>query len=146
MSYQISPLTIYWQKINAATFLYGTTLTYNKDGSIQFENNLMAPSTIIHEWHSHGVYQAKRVISPLPLLIPNKQYELIANMTTFPQNSIFIGIRFYDRYEKELDFIILKETTNEFKVPNQTYQYCIQLINAGCHRIEFNHLTLKEII
>ncbi|MBF0780166.1 MULTISPECIES: accessory Sec system protein Asp3 [unclassified Granulicatella] len=139
----IAPIVIQWSK-GGASFLYGTHLEYQKDGSIIFENNLMTSGTIVQEWISHGVYQATRRISPLPLLIPGKTYQLIANMTCVPQNSIFIGIKFFDRYEHELDFVILKESTNQFNVPEQTYQYRIQLINAGCKRIDFHSLVLQE--
>lgn len=139
----MSPIAIYWRQGTGKPFLYGTHLSYQVDGQVIFDNPLMSSGTIIQEWHSHGVYQATREISPLPLLVPGQTYELIADMQSQPAQRVFIGISFFNRYDQKLGFKVLKEQQTRFSVPPQTYHYCIQLMNAGCSRLRFNGLKLQ---
>ncbi|NEW63222.1 accessory Sec system protein Asp3 [Granulicatella sp. zg-ZJ] len=138
---------IYWSNYTANTYLYGSSIDYIAPDNVVFENELMPSGTRIQTWKSKTHYQADRQALQLPILLASKTYKLQANINTTPSNTLYVRLNFFDRFDECLSFVMLKDlsTSLEFVCPLGTQYYTVELMSAGCVRLEFHYLTISEV-
>ena len=138
MKYQID-----WVNDTKNTYLYGSQLRFIGKRVI-FKNRLMPSGNAIKTWSSRSQFQANRILPELPLLQRGETYYLSFQGQTKPENSLYLRIAFFDRFQKEISFEVLKEGKSDFVYPIEAYSYSIQLINAGCTEVVFDALSLSD--
>lgn len=134
---------IYWKRVSNRNYLYGSSIHIN-GRKIRFYNELMPPSLVIQEWNSLSSYQSNHLQPDLPLLKKGSLYQISSYIELVPEKSLYVRIEFFDRFSQLIDFKIFKEMTGQFRYPESAYSYRIQLVNAGCQSIEFDHLLLQS--
>ncbi|MTB64874.1 accessory Sec system protein Asp3 [Streptococcus sp. zg-86] len=135
---------IYWGKIGPETYLTGSILI-PKNKTIQIENILIPSGTTMYKWSSSKNYQAAREQANLPLLTRDAVYHLHLSAEVTPSQSVYVRVNFYDRFNKAIDFTILRSSEEQFTYPHEAYYYDIELINAGCTKMIFHYLELEEV-
>ncbi|MGT2799030.1 accessory Sec system protein Asp3 [Streptococcus marmotae] len=135
---------IYWGKIGLETYLTGSVII-PRNKTIQIENILIPPGAIMYKWSSSKNYQAAREQANLPLLTRGATYHLHFSAETIPAQSIYLRVNFYDRFQKAVDFVILKSSDESFTYPPEAYYYDIELVNAGCTKMLFRYLEVEEV-
>lgn len=136
---------IFWGEKTAATFLYGSTIQFLKNKRVIFKNLYMAPSLVIKEWQSQQNFQGTRQVTTLPNLKTGQTYRINVIADVIPLNTMHIKMSFYDYSNECIDFIISTTHTFEVLIPNNTYAYTMQLINAGCYTIDFTKIEVSSI-
>jgi len=135
---------IYWNEYSFETYLYGSQIFFHQKDDVEFINELMPPGTIIKKWYSRVNYQEKKTEPALPLISGENRYHISLDLDTFGDGDVLIQLVFFDRYEKEVDKLMIREKQKDFRFPIKTYSYEIRLINAGAKHIRFHSFTLKE--
>lgn len=131
---------IYWNDYGFESYLYGSKIVFeNKD--VTFSNELMSPGTVIKAWYSKVNFQDKKTEPTLPMVDGDNSYNLKRDIDG---DNLIIRIVFFDRYENELESLIMREESFDFKCPIKTYSYQIELINGGKANFVFHKLVLKE--
>ncbi len=135
---------IYWQPNIGKTYMYGSNINYLTKDHVIFENNFFPAGSCIHSWTSLGNYQDQRSARQLPLLEKGCQYDIKLDATTSPQKTLYIQLKFYDRYESLLDVVTIKDKQGSFVYPNDAYYYELSLINGGLKEIIFHNLVITD--
>lgn len=135
---------IYWNEYSFETYLYGSEITFHQKDHVELKNALMPPSSVIKTWYSKVNYQMKRVEPSLPMIDGESQYHLSMQLETEDQGNVLVKITFYDRYENEAGFQIMRGKEMDFTCPLKTYSYTIQLIHAGSTHFHFHSMKLTE--
>lgn len=136
-----------WRHYMADSYMYGSKIEFKDDRSVVYKNRLMPPGTVIHKWFSQTNFQAQRVEPSLPLIDGEAVYSIVMNIDyNSPESKeLMLRILFYDRYDEEVDSIIVREGRAVFKPSIKTYSYCIELINGGNADFTFRSLVIKEV-
>lgn len=134
---------IYWNDYSFNSYLYGSKIEFN-NRDVKFSNSLMSPGSIIKTWYSKVNFQEKRVEPTLPMIDGENSYNLSRDIECLNKEDIIIRIVFFDRYENEVDSLIIREESVDFTCPIKTYSYQIELINGGKCDFVFHKLVLKE--
>lgn len=135
---------IFWTTLAHSTYVYGAEIGV-KEGRVFYENPLLPVGAIVKEWRSQYNYQGSRVIPELPILKRGQTYTVSLVADIIPQNSIYIQIECYDRYNHRVDLIVMKDVREKFVFPLDAYTYSIQLLNAGCHQLLFDYIEITEV-
>ena len=136
---------IYWRDWTADTYLYGSKIQFHKKDEIEFWNEMMAPGIIIKQWYSKTNYQANKIEPTLPLIDGENRYQLVVNIDCEEKEHFLIRLVFYDKYDKEVGFVNIRDQVTDFKCPIQTYSYKMQLINSGMTHFYFHYVVLRDI-
>lgn len=81
----------------------------------------------------------------MPLLKKGQTYRLDAFYTTVPQDSVYLKVSFWDRYDKEVKQIIEKSHSVTFVYPKEAYYYSITLLSAGVLELNFKGMGIEEV-
>lgn len=134
---------IYWNNLSENAYLYGSQLS-SLDGKTNFENPLMSPGLEIKKWVAMTNFQAHRTIPSLPRLRQGCNYSIYLGAESYPQNSLYIKIEFFNYYKESISNIVIKDRQGEFEFPIGTYNYEVSLINAGCEKIVFQYIKISD--
>lgn len=139
--------TIYWNEGISNTYTYGSKIRFLEDKSVDFDNRLMPPGTVIKEWYSKTNFQAQRIEPTLPLIDGESAYHILVNMDyeQVDDSEIMLRVIYYDRYDAEAESIILRGGSNYIKPPITTYSFKIQLVNGGITKFVFHSFVLSEV-
>lgn len=135
---------VYWQHNIGKTYIYGSKINYVTKDYVVFENNLFPAGSCLHSWTSLGNYQGQRSAVQLPLLEKGCEYNIYLNVSSMPNNTLYIELAFYDYYDKIINIVIVKMTSGTFTYPDDAYYYKISLINAGLQKIIFHNLVIEN--
>jgi len=135
---------IYWQSNIGKTYMYGSTINYITKDHVIFQNDLFSVGSIVHSWQSLSQYQAQRSGKQLPLLLAGTKYRLTLNASIVPEKSIYLQLKFYDRYENIIDRITIKDKVEKFRYPENAYAYDVELINVGVKKIVFHNIEIND--
>jgi accessory secretory protein Asp3 len=135
---------IYWNDYSFETYIYGSVVKFHKKDDVEFSNTLMSPGKVIKTWYSKVNFQAKKTEPTLPMIDGESKYHIRKDITCDSPESLLLRIVFFDRYETEVESIIVREDEIDFKCPLKTYSYQIELINAGAKSFHFHSLVLTE--
>lgn len=135
---------IYWNNLSANSYLYGSEI-YSRDGETVFENLLMPPGLEIKKWVSVTNFQAHRTIPRLPRLRQGRHYKIQLKAESYPEDSLYIKIEFFNYYKESISNIIIKDKKGEFEFPIDTYNYEVSLVNAGCEKVTFRYIKILDI-
>lgn len=134
---------ITWDPQNIFYYLYGTDLHRLQDGRISFKNIFVPPGTTLIEWHSKKNFQATRNTSSLPCLHRNKNYKFGFTIDSFPENTTYIKIEFFDFSGEIIDNVIVKQGDEvTVTIPAKMNYYCIQLVSSGCQEVIFDNIHI----
>lgn len=136
---------IYWNEYAQDSYLYGSEIVFHKSGDVEFKNDLMPPSTVIKRWRSKTSYQSMRIEPTLPLIDGEGRYHIRLDADCVPEGSLLLKLVYYDRYDSEAGFQIIRDSEGDFKCPIQTMHYEVQLISSGVKEFCFHSITIKEI-
>ncbi|SYW08400.1 accessory Sec system protein Asp3 [Oenococcus oeni] len=136
---------IFWENGTSSDYLYGSSIDFSSLNNVVFENSLMPSSVIIHSWNSLVDYQGNRVSTNLPLLEKSGIYQIEIDLNSFPEQSVYTQISFYDIAKTRIKTINIKESRCTFIYPKNSFSYRIDLINAGLHHFVFHEIRLREI-
>lgn len=134
---------IYWDNGGKDSYLHGSYITF-KGKRVLFENRLLPSGNAIKTWHSQTNFQAHRVNPGLPLLQRGQVYYLTFKGKAVPEESIYLKVTFFNRFNEVLSFVILKDGDNRFTYPLDAYTYQVELMNAGNQRLLFEALLLAS--
>lgn len=135
---------IRWKNLNSSTYLYGSELEWLEEG-VLFRHSRLPAGTRLHLWSSRTIYQKERQEPQLPLLQVGSTYQLSLSARVNPAGTLYVQISFYDRAERKLDDLVMKEEKLSFIYPKGAYYYQISLINAGCVEVMFESLRLRSL-
>lgn len=135
---------IKWPNLTQTAYTYGSYIKFCDD-QVLFDNPQMPPSFVIASWQSVVNFQSERRQLNLPLLKKGETYHLSLDAEVIPSNSLYVKISYFSRYNEQLFFEIIKGSQGEFTYPIEAFSYTIELINAGCERLLFRHLTLSDL-
>lgn len=135
---------VFWTEKASSLFLSGSTVQIFPNHRVVFKNERMAPSLVIHEWHSKYNFQGSRRAAVLPNLKVGKTYRFKLNASVIPEKTIHIKLTFYNQFNERLDYVISTKEEFEVTIPENTYEYGIQLINAGCHTVDFSSIEISD--
>lgn len=138
--------TIYWNEYASDTYLYGSEIAFHKKDEVEFVNRLMPPGTIIKQWYSKTYFQRQRIEPSLPIIDGESDYRIILNMDVPEGETVLARLVFYDKYEVEAGYVVIRDRVEEFKCPLKTYSYRLQLINGGCTSLVFHSIIIQEVI
>ena len=136
---------IYWDEYASDTYLYGSEVDFIARDHVRFANSLMPSGTIIKEWFSKTNYQRQRKEPSLPMIDGEGRYYLTVNIDCNEDQNWLIRIIFFDRYDTEVDSLIVREKETDFECSLRTYSYSIQLINGGMNQFDFHSMVIKEL-
>ena len=135
---------ILWNEYAFETYLYGSEIIFHKKDDVEFINEMMPPGKIVKRWYSKVNFQAKRVEPSLPMIDGESKYHISVDIESENRRGYIVRIVFYDRYEKEVKSLIVRDNEMDFQCPLKTYSYEVQLINAGAKSFRFHSFTLTE--
>lgn len=135
---------VYWSEYAKDTYLYGSKIKFHKK-SVEFENKMMPPGTVIKEWYSKTNFQAQQIEPTLPIIDGESSYRITVNMEVPKGEQCIVRLVFLDRYDVEAQSLSIREKTMEFRCPLKTYSYKLQIINAGVKSFRFNSVIIEEL-
>mgnify|MGYP001056087248 CR=1 FL=1 len=136
---------IYWNEYVKDTFIYGSEIFFHAKDHIELKNELMSPGTVIKRWFSKVNYQMMRIEPALPMIDGEGKYHIRLNASTEPADGLLLKLIFYDRYDSEAGFQIIRDGRGDFQCPLKTFSYEVQLINAGVTQFHFHSIVITEI-
>lgn len=98
---------ITWDYESGDSYLFGSNINYIAPDCVEFENNLLSPGTDIRSWRSKMNFQVNKMGNILPILSPEKQYWIKLNVKLKENESMYIKVEFYNRFNDLLDFKII---------------------------------------
>lgn len=135
--------TITWTEVHKGhVYLYGTQLQL-VGKTLHYHNPLLASGKPLLKFDSRTNYQGERRSPDLPLLLPNRTYELSAAFETVPADRAYLQVDFYNRQNEVIWSYIQREKVGQFTCPEETFTYQILLFSAGCSDLTFDHFTLS---
>lgn len=137
--------SVTWKEYTADTYTYGSSIRFCKDRSVEFENRMMPPGTVIKEWSSKTNFQTDKTEPALPIIDGEGRYEIVSDIDCEEGQNVLLRLLFYDRFGNEADSIAIWDKTATFQCPLRTYSYKLQLINGGLTRLVFHSVTIREI-
>ncbi|CAM3209624.1 accessory Sec system protein Asp3 [Streptococcus pluranimalium] len=135
--------TITWDYYAGSSYLYGSDLVFHGT-RVTFNNSLMPSGQVINRWKSRTNFQANRTEPSLPLLKQGQTYDLAAKLNCQPKDAYILQITFYDRFNRSLNSVTLKNDNHSFVYPEGAYAYDISLVNAGCSSLTFDFIMLSD--
>lgn len=136
---------IYWNEYLKDTYVFGTELIFHAKDDVEFRNELMPPGTIIKRWFSKVNYQLMRIEPALPMIDGEGSYHIRLDAVAEPYDGLILKIVFYDRYDQEAGFEIVRDGEADFQCPLQTFSYEVQLINGGITQFHFHSIMITEV-
>ena len=92
---------VQWDHVNNQSLMYGSVVTQDIDRSIFYQNQMLAPGSIVHTWKDAYNYQAVRQERSLPLLSGGSRYSI-----RIPENASLDGVilrfEFMDNFKKNV--------------------------------------------
>lgn len=140
----INQYCIEWHYIQPNTFMYGTILRFNKEGTL-FENPLMPSGTVIHDWHMLTRFDSDKTVPSLPILKKGHYYQMKLNYDVTPEQAAYVKITFYRKNDTECASLIVENEIKDFKFPEEAYAYKIELINSGLTSLIFKNIIISEV-
>jgi len=137
--------TIYWNEYSSNTFIHGVDIRYHSKNDVEYSGELVPPGTVIKSWYSKTVYQSSRIEPALPMIDGEIEYCLEYDLEC-NGGGYYFRLVFYDRYDQEVDSIVVREKKKKFRCPMKTYSYELQLINAGATALRFHSVVIREVI
>ena len=88
-----------WKEFLSDSYVYGSKIEFNEDGSVSYKNRLMPPGTVIHTWYSMTNFQGNRIEPSLPLIDGERAYSIAVNIDYHNSESeaLMLRIIFFDR-------------------------------------------------
>lgn len=136
---------IYWNEYTKDAYLYGTELSFHAKDDVEFRNELMPPGTVIKRWFSKVNYQAARIEPALPMIDGEGRYHIRLNAEAEPHDGLLLKLIFYDRYDQEAGFQIVRDGEAHFRCPLRTFSYEVQLVNGGVTQLHFHSIMITEV-
>ena len=93
----------------------------------------------------HTKLSRKSDPASLAFIEKGQTYRLDAFYTTVPQDSVYLKVSFWDRYDKEVKQIIEKSHSVTFVYPKEAYYYSIALLSAGVLELNFKGMGIEEV-
>lgn len=137
---------IYWNEYAKDAYMYGTELVFHAKDDVEFRNELIPPGTVIKRWFSKVNYQAMRVEPALPMIDGEGRYHIRLDAAAEPCDGLILKIIFYDRYDQEAGFQIVRDGEADFQCPLKTFSYEVQLINGGITQLRFHSIMITGVI
>lgn len=136
---------IYWNEYTKSAYLYGSEVIFHSKNDVEFKNELMPPGTVIKIWYSKTNYQMMRIEPTLPMIDGEGRYHITLDATSVPEGSLLLKLTYYDRYDSEVGYQIIRDSEGDFQCPLKAYSYDVQLISAGVTKFRFHSITITEI-
>lgn len=136
---------IYWNEYTADTYLYGSEIIFHRRDDVELVNHLLPSGTVIHQWYSKTNFQVQRIEPSLPMIDGESAYLVQAHIECAKAEEYLIRVIFFNRYDMEVDSVIIRDGEGTFQCPLSTYSYQIQLISGGLTAFHFHNILIKEI-
>ena len=73
------------------------------------------------------------------------RYHISLEASAEPADGLLLKLIFYDRYDSEAGFQIIRDGRDDFQCPLKTFSYEVQLISAGATQFHFHSIVITEI-
>ena len=131
---------VQWDHVNNQSLMYGSVVTQDIDRSIFYQNQMLAPGSIVHTWKDAYNYQAVRQERSLPLLSGGSRYSI-----RIPENASLDGVilcfEFMDNFKKNVGKFIFGDRES-FVCPKEYSSYSAQLVRNGNKDLFFRHFEI----
>lgn len=132
---------VYWRQINQSTFMYGARVQFKKEG-VYYSNRLMPSGTLKHEWYMRTNFYTDRAFPALPFLKKGVKYLFKFYVTAIPEKSVYFKIVFLKRNGTQAGVFIAKEDEIEIEMPEEAYEYQVQMMSAAMSSLYFDHIEI----
>ena len=136
---------IYWNEYAKDAYIYGTELTFHAKDHVEFRNELIPPGAVIKRWRSKVNYQMQRIEPALPMIDGEGRYYIRLDADAEPCGGLILKLVFFDRYDQEAGFQIIRDGEADFQCPLKTFSYEVQLINGGITQFHFHSIIMAEV-
>ena len=136
---------LYWTTLDGSSFISGAVIEFDKDRSVHYSAPYKPTGVTIQSWKSHTTYWNSKSFPKLPLLIPGKEYQLDFDIEMDPKQSLFVKVRYFDRYKHDIGQEIVNSEGKIIQVPSNMYSYEISLLDFGNKSFKFKHIHLASI-
>ena len=133
---------ITWDYETGDSYLFGSNINYIAPDCVEFDNNLLPPGTDIRTLRSKMNFQWNKMGNILPILSLEKQYWIKLNVKLKENESVYIKVEFYNRFNDLLDFKIIYGV-DSFIYPKTAAYYSIILVNNGVSSFVFQNIILS---
>lgn len=133
---------IHWDYQMGDSFLFGSEINLIAPDFVKYENKLLPPGTDLRIWKSKIDFQTNKRGNSLPVLTPEKEYWLKLNVKLKENESVYIKVEFYNRFNEFLEFKIIYGE-GSFIYPKEAAYYNIILINNGVSSFVFQNIILS---
>ena len=79
---------IRWKEFLSDSYVYGSKIEFNEDGSVSYKNRLMPPGTVIHTWYSMTNFQGKDDVVTLLIHLGYLSYHWPDKTVTIPNKEV----------------------------------------------------------
>ncbi|NHA36612.1 accessory Sec system protein Asp3 [Staphylococcus schleiferi] len=134
---------IRWTQITSNTFMYGTQFRFHASETV-FQNELMPSGIVIHQWEMMTNFQKDKTIPTLPILKKDQTYHFKFDYDVEPSHCIYFKIIFKHRDNTVCDVQIIRGHEAEVRMPQQAFNYELQMINAASKVVKFRQICIKE--
>lgn len=126
-------------------YMYGTRLKMLANDQVIFENHFLPTGSVIYRWDELYGYITAKATPQLPLLIHSHHYQLhLVAHSNYP-NGVYLRVTMYDYQGKLVQQQIIRSAEGIFTFVPKAYTYSIELVSAGCTRLEFHRLDITDV-
>lgn len=138
----IPEYSVTWGRDERRVNLHGALLRFEKDGSVIYENPLLASGIAIIRWSSR-IHLGDRAAVILPLLAEGESYDIELDAETEPRDSVFLEFDFFNKREEQIESQILHDD-DTIVCPKDMYYYEIALVQGGAQKLVFHRIGITR--
>lgn len=131
-----------WGRDMRRVNLHGALLEQLPDGTVRYENPLLASGIPIRTWSSR-IRFSDRTTALLPFLEEGEIYDVTLQLTCTPAESVFVQFTFFDRSDARVGMQLFSQD-GSFVCPAGTYYYEISLVQGGAGELTFDHIGIAK--
>ncbi|MDD5849995.1 MAG: accessory Sec system protein Asp3 [Firmicutes bacterium] len=131
-----------WGRDMRRVNLHGALLEQLPDGSVRYENPLLASGIPIRTWSSRIRFSDRAAVL-LPFLEEGEVYDVTLCLTCTPAESVFVQFTFFDRSDARIGTALFSRN-GSFVCPAGTYYYEISLVQGGAGELVFDHIGIAK--
>ncbi|KRM92248.1 accessory Sec system protein Asp3 [Fructilactobacillus florum] len=137
-----------WPPQSITTDTYGSTINYNDDNSVSYQNLLQPAGTRIHTWETnHNINRREPLQLPdkrAPFLKNGQRYRLQGYFAVEPQNSVGLSLRTFNaKQELQQDQMVLQDHLDFTLQPSDT-DYELALVKFNNYQLRFRVFYLAS--
>ncbi|WP_395319894.1 accessory Sec system protein Asp3 [Fructilactobacillus frigidiflavus] len=139
---------LHWDPADTNTDTYGSQISYQKDGSVQYQNELQPAGKKMHWWQTNyfgdpdPLQSARYGSKRLPQIPRNQTFSLVFKGTVIPEHSVGLTVRSFDETGQLIDQKMTLNDQLNFELNDEEQAYEVSLVKFNNTEILFQGLLL----